>query len=101
MIKLFKNFTKREYILMLITFILIFSQVWLELKMPDYMSKITTLVQSGSSNMNEIVINGGYMLLCAFGSLITAIIVGYIVSFIASTFSLRVRKRLFNKQRNC
>ena len=97
MIKLFKNFTKREYILMLITFILIFSQVWLELKMPDYMSKITTLVQSGSSNMNEIVINGGYMLLCAFGSLITAIIVGYIVSFIASTFSLRVRKRLFNK----
>ena len=97
MIKLFKNFTKREYILMIIVFVLIFSQVWLELKMPDYMSKITTLVQTNGSDMSEILINGGFMLLCALGSLITAIIVGYIVSLISSTFSLKVRKRLFNK----
>ena len=97
MIKLFKNFTKREYILILISFILIFSQVWLELKMPDYMAKITTLVQTDGSKMNEILINGGYMLLCAFGSLVTAILVGYIVSLVASTFSLNVRKKLFNK----
>ena len=97
MIKLLKNFTKKDFMLIFIVFILIFSQVWLELKMPDYMAKITTLVQTEGSKINEILINGGFMLLCAFGSLITAIIVGYIVSLISATFSLKVRKKLFNK----
>lgn len=97
MFKLFKNFTKREYILMLISFALILFQVWLELKMPDYMSEITILVQTEGSKMNDILINGGYMLLCALGSLLSAIIVGYLVSIISSTFSLKTRKKIFNK----
>ena len=97
MLKLFKNFTKKEYILMIISFTLILSQVWLELKMPDYMSKITVLVQTEGSKMNDILMNGGYMLLCAFGSLLSAIIVGYLISIISSTFSLKTRKKLFNK----
>ena len=97
MFKLFKNFTKREYILMLISFALILFQVWLELKMPDYMSEITILIQTEGSKMNDILINGGYMLLCALGSLLSAIIVGYLVSIISSTFSLKTRKKIFNK----
>ena len=65
MIKLLKKFTKKEWLLSFIALILIVTEVWLELKMPDYMSEITVLVQSEGSNMKDILINGGYMLACA------------------------------------
>lgn len=97
MLKLFKNFTKKEYMLMIISFILILFQVWLELKMPDYMSEITVLVQTEGSKMSDILMNGGYMLLCAFGSLLSAVIVGYLISIVSSTFSLKTRKKIFRK----
>ena len=66
MLKLLKNFGKREWCFVLISFVLIFGQVWLELKVPDYMSQITILVQTEGSSMKDILINGGYMLLCKF-----------------------------------
>lgn len=100
MIKLLKNLGKKEWLLATICLILIIGQVWLELKMPDYMSEITILVQTQGSEMSEIVKNGGYMLACAFGSLVSAIIVGYIASGISATFSMKVRKKLFNKVGN-
>ena len=100
MIKLLKNLGKKEWILAIICLILIIGQVWLELKMPDYMSEITVLVQTEGSEMAEILKNGGYMLACAFGSLISAVIVGYIVSGISASFSMKVRKKLFNKVEN-
>ena len=87
MIKLLKNLGKKEWLLALVCLVLIIGQVWLELKMPDYMSEITILVQTQGSEMSEIVKNGGYMLACAFGSLVSAIIVGYIASGISATFS--------------
>ena len=97
MFKLLKNFNKKEWIAILFCFILVIGQVWLELKMPDYMSEITVLVQSEGSNMQDILINGAYMLACAFGSLISAIITGYFIANISARFSLNVRKKLFNK----
>ena len=97
MLKLLKNLTKREWILAFISFILIFAQVQLELKMPDYMSEITVLVQSEGSKMSDILLNGGYMLLCAFFSLISSIIVGYLIANITASFSKRTRKKLFDK----
>ena len=100
MFKLLKNISKKQWFFIMISFVLIIGQVWLELKMPDYMSEITVLVQSEGSNMKDILINGGYMLACAFGSLLSAIIVGYLVSNISATFSMKVRKKLFNKVEN-
>ena len=100
MIKLLKNLGKKEWLLALVCLILIIGQVWLELKMPDYMSEITVLVQTQGSEMSEIVKNGGYMLACALGSLVSAIIVGYIASGISATFSMKVRTKLFNKVGN-
>ncbi len=97
MLKLFKNLEKKDYIFALFAFLLIASQVWLELKMPDYMSEITKLVQTEGSKMNDILINGGYMLLCALASLVCAIITGYLISNIAARFSKNVRKKIFNK----
>ena len=100
MIKLLKSLGKREWFLVITCFALIIGQVWLELKMPDYMSEITVLVQTEGSQMSEIVKNGGYMLLCALGSLVSAVIVGYIASGISATFSMKIRKKLFNKVEN-
>lgn len=97
MFKLLKNLQKRDWILIVISFILIFAQVWLELKMPDYMSQITKLVQTPGSQMSEILTNGGYMVGCALGSLLAAFVTGYFISGISSSFSMNVRKKLFNK----
>jgi len=68
--------------------------------MPDYMSEITKLVQTEGSEMADILKNGGFMLLCALGSLTAAIIVGYFVSHLSSSFSMKVRKKLFTKVEN-
>ncbi|MBQ3409004.1 MAG: ABC transporter ATP-binding protein [Clostridia bacterium] len=97
MLKLLKNFTKKELILMIISVILIVVQVWLELKMPDYMSEITKLVETEGSQMSDILNNGKYMLLCALGSLVSAVFVGYFVSTIAANLSRNIRKKLFDK----
>ncbi len=100
MFKLFKNFGKKDIAVMLICIILIVLQVWLELKMPDYMSEITVLVQTEGSQMSDILANGGYMMACAFGSLVSAIIVGYLVANLAATLSMKIRKKLFTKVEN-
>ena len=100
MLKLLKELNKKDWFFAFISFILIIVQVWLELKMPDYMSEITKLVQTKGVIMSDILTQGGYMLLCAFGSLVSAIIVGYLISNIAASFSMRTRKSLFEKVEN-
>ena len=97
MIKLIKNFKKKDWLIVLVSAIIIVLEVWLDLKMPDYMSQITVLVQTEGSRMSEILKNGGYMLLCAFGSLVGAVIVGYLISILASRFSRNLRNKLFKK----
>ena len=100
MLKLLKNLTKREWIYAIFCVILIIGQVWLELKIPDYMSEITVLVQTEGSKMNDIILNGGYMLLCALGSLVFAVGAGYFAAYIASEFSKNTRKQIFEKVQN-
>ena len=68
--------------------------------MPDYMSEITVLAQTEGSEMSEIIKNGAYMLSCALGSLISAVIVGFLASNISATFSMTVRKKIFDKVGN-
>ena len=97
MFKLIKNFKKKDWLIVLVSILLIVTQVWLELKMPDYMSKVTVLVQTEGSKMSEILKNGGYMLLCAFGSLVGAVIVGYLIALLAAGFSKDLRLKLFRK----
>lgn len=100
MIKILKNLNKKEIEIFIICFILIFIQVWLDLKMPDYMSKITVLVQTEGSKMSDIIINGLYMLACAFGSLLSAVFTGFLASKISSNFSKKLRKKIFDKVEN-
>ncbi len=97
MFKLFKNLSTKDKIYVVICIVLIVFQVWLELKMPDYMSSITKLVQTEGSKMSDILEQGAYMLGCAGGSLISAIIVGYFASVVASSFSASLRLKIFKK----
>ena len=100
MIKLLKNFDRKDWLVVFVSFLLICLQVWLELKMPDYMSEITVLVQTEGSKMSDIVMNGVYMLACAMGSMLATITVGYLVSGLSALFSKKIRKRLFDKTLN-
>lgn len=95
MLKLLKKLGKREIIYSIICLIFVIGQVWLDLKLPDYMSNITRLVQTEGSEIIDILEQGMYMLFCAGGSLIFACIVGYFASYIASSFSKKIRGDLF------
>ena len=97
MFKLFKNFSKKDILIILICIFFVVIQVWLDLRLPDYMSNITRLVQTEGSNINEIIMQGTYMLFCAFGSLLSAICVGYLASLLSASFSRLLRKKIFNK----
>lgn len=96
MTKIFKNLNKKDYFLMPIIILLIVLQVYLELRIPEYMTQITTLVKTNGT-INEILTQGIYMTSCAFLSLISSVIVGYIVANITANFSLNVRRKLFTK----
>ena len=96
MTKLFKNLKKKDYLMIILSSIFIIFQVWLELKIPDYMSEITRLVQI-SGAINDILVQGLYMVLCAFASFASSCVVGYIIANVASGFSRNIREKLFNK----
>ncbi len=97
MFKLFKNLEKKQLFYAILCVIFISFNVYLELKIPDYMSEITLLVQTEGSKMSEILKQGIYMLLCSFGSLIASVIVGLFASFVAASFGKITRKKVFEK----
>ena len=95
--RLFKNFTKQDLTFIGVCFVLIVLQVFLELRMPEYMSEITRLVQTEGSKIQDIIIQGAYMMLCAFGSLLLSFVVGYFAANTASNFSKILREKVFKK----
>lgn len=100
MLKIAKNFTKKDVLLILLCISLVVFQVFLDLKLPDYMSEITRLIETDGSTLREILKQGSFMLLCAFGSLATAIFVGYFSSRLSANFSKTLRKKIFLKVEN-
>lgn len=100
MVKIFRNLRKREIGLILLSVIFVAVSVWLDLKLPDYMSEVTILVKTEGSTMLDVLKAGGKMLLCAFGSLVAAIIVGFFAAQVAAGFSSRLRSRMFSKVGN-
>ncbi|OMD86802.1 MULTISPECIES: ABC transporter ATP-binding protein [Paenibacillus] len=97
MVTILKYLKPKEWALIGISILFIVTQVWLDLELPGYMSEITRLVQIPGSGMSEIIAAGGWMLLCALGSLATSIIVAGIAAKIAANFSSRLRSKLFDK----
>ena len=97
MFKLLKNFPKKEIFLVIIVIALICFQVFLDLRLPEYMSEITQLVNTENPEVSEILMAGSKMLLCALGSMAAAMLVGFLVANISASFSMRLRKKLFSK----
>lgn len=98
MLKIFKYLKAKEWTLIVGSIVFIVGQVYLDLKLPDYMAKITTLVQTEGSKTSEIWTTGGKMLLCALGSMILAVIVGYFAARVATSLSKELRKAFLIKR---
>ena len=92
MLKILKYMRKKDWLLVLCSIAFIFAQVYLDLKLPDYMSDITRMVETKGSHMNDILSSGGWMLLCALGSLASSIIVAGFAARVASNFCKRLRE---------
>ncbi len=99
MFKLLKNLKWIDYLIIVLIGGLVGLQVFLDLRLPDYMTTITQEL-FGSKDMHIIWVNGGYMLLCAFGSLATAIVVGYFCASLSARFAFNVRAKIYNKIQN-
>ena len=97
MFKLFKNLEKKDRCFILMALVFIVAQVWLDLKLPDYMSEITVLVETPDSSMQDILIAGGKMLACAFGSLVSGISVAVLAAKSGLDFAATIREKLFHK----
>lgn len=97
MFKLFKNLEKKDRCFILMALVFIVAQVWLDLKLPDYMSEITVLVETPDSSMQDILIAGGKMLACAFGSLVSGISVAVLAAKSGIDFAATIREKLFHK----
>lgn len=91
MFKILKYMQKKEWMLFLTSFVFILFQVWLDLKLPDYMSEITTLVETEGSSMSEVFAAGGWMLLCSLGSMASSIAVMFFASRMAANFGKQLR----------
>jgi ATP-binding cassette subfamily B protein len=97
MLKILRNFTKKDLALAALAVVFIVISVWMELTIPEYMSEITILVQTPGSTMTDIFIAGGKMLLYAFGSLIATIIISFCAAKLAMELGTTLRGRLFHK----
>lgn len=97
MLKLFRYMGKMEWLQAALSLVFVVAQVWLDLKLPDYMAKITTLVETPNSQMGDIWKAGGEMLLCALGSLVATVVVAFLSSRIAASFSQTLRSLQFKK----
>lgn len=90
-------FNKKQWLYILVSLGFIFAQVWLDLKLPDYMANVTTLVQTEGSDMANILLQGGYMMLCALGSILFSVVVGYLAAKVAAGLSQTLRNRVYDK----
>lgn len=97
MLKIFKYFQKTDWLLVLCSLVFIVTQVWLDLKIPDYMAEITRLVQTEGSEISDVLSQGAFMILCAIGSMLASMVTVFLAARIAAGFSVRLRGMVFEK----
>ena len=97
MLKLLKYLKKTEYLIILFIIGVITCNVWLELKIFDYMNSITQVIVAGGNNVRDILINGGKMLGCALGSVLGAIIINFFVTRLSAKLGMRIRSAVYDK----
>ncbi len=92
-----KHLKWKQWLSILLSVGLIVLMTWLDLKVPEYMQKITTLVETEGSSMTDVWINGGYMLLCAASSAVLSVIVGFIAARLSSGVARNLRSEIYDK----
>jgi ATP-binding cassette, subfamily B, multidrug efflux pump len=97
MLKILKYMRKKDWLLIACSIAFIVAQVFLDLKLPDYMANITKLVETKGSHMSDILSSGGWMLLCALGSLVSSIIVAGFAARIAANFCRNLRELQYDQ----
>ena len=97
MIKLFRYLRKKDWLYIFISLCFIVCQVWLDLKIPEYMSEITRLIQTPDSALGDVLVVGMKMLGCALLSMAATFIVGYFVAVVAAGLSRRLREAVYDK----
>lgn len=97
MLRILRHLRWKEWLLVAACVVLIVGQVQLDLALPDYMSEITRLVQTEGSQMSDILLAGGKMLLCALGSMLLTVCTTFFTAQIASRFSARLRGEMYRK----
>ena len=95
--KILKRLNKTEVLMVFCSIVFVVAQVWLELKMPEFMSKITKLVETEGSKMGEVLKNGAFMLLCALLSMLSAVATGFFAARVAAGLSMTLREQVFKK----
>ena len=96
MIKLFRQMRKKEALMALLCAVLVVGQVWFDLKLPDFMTQLTTLIKTPGTQTVDLLKVGGQMLLVTLGSAALAVGCGYLAAKCASGFSFTVREKLFH-----
>ena len=97
MIKLFRYLRKKDWLFVCISLCFIVFQVWLDLRLPDYMAEITRLIQTPDSALSSVVWAGMKMLACALLSMAAMFVVGYFVAQVAAGLSKRLREAVYDK----
>ncbi len=97
MFKLLSKMKAREWLMAIVTALLVLVQIFFDLKLPEYMSTLTVLIQTPGSSVKDILLTGGNMLICTIASAGTAIFCGYLSARVGSGFSFTIREHLFNK----
>ena len=94
MIKLLKNMRRKEVLMVLLCTVLVAVQVYFDLRLPDYMTDLTTLIKTSGATA-DILSVGVKMLGCTLASAVLAVGCGYLAAKAASGFSFTVREKLF------
>lgn len=97
MFKILKYMEKKDWMVFLASIVFIVFQVFLDLKLPDYMSEITTLVETQGSQMSQVFAAGGKMLLCSLGSMISSVGVMVLAARMASDFGAHLRELQYDQ----
>ena len=97
MLMVFKRLGTKEWLMMSISLVFVVAQVWLDLRVPDYMSAVTLIVSTPGGSVKDVWLEGGKMLLCTLGSVAASVIVGFFASRVAAGFSHRLRSDVFRR----
>ena len=97
MFKLFRKFSKRELLLIICSVLFVALHVGLELRIPDYMSEITVLIQTEGTELSDVLRQGLLMMGCALLSVLASVVVGYLAALLSASFSRKIRRDIFQK----